>query len=246
MAKESGLGDQLFVDGVDLSGDVGSVGSIHGGPAALDVTGINQLAYNRIGGERDGGIDFASWFNSAVGQEHPTLSTLPTTDRILSYFHGSALGNDGAALVAKQVNYDMTRGTDGSLSLAVSTVGNAFALEWGTQVTAGKRSDTTATSPGTGVDFTTVSTSFGWQAYLHVFSFTGTSVTVTLQDSADNSSFAGFTGSAFTAASAVGAQRLAGASNATVRRYIRAITTGTFSQATFAVLFMRNTTAVVF
>ncbi len=246
MAKESGLGDQLFIDGVDLSGDVGSVGSIHGGPAALDVTGINQLAYNRIGGERDGGIDFASWFNSAVGQEHPTLSTLPNTDRIISYLHGSTLGNDGAALVAKQVNYDMTRGTDGSLSLAVSTVGNAFALEWGNQVTPGKRSDTTATSPATGFDFTTVSTSFGWQAYLHVFSFTGTSVTVTLQDSADNASFAGFTGSAFSAASAVGAQRLAGASNATVRRYIRVITTGTFSQATFAVLFMRNTTAVVF
>lgn len=246
MAKETGLGDQLFVDGVDLSGDVGSVGSIHGGPAALDVIGINQLAYNRIGGERDGGIDFNSWFNSAAGQEHATLSTLPTADRIISYLHGSTLGNDGAAMVAKQINYDMTRGTDGSLSLAVDALPNGFGLEWGTQVTAGKRSDTTATSPATGVDFTTVSTSFGWQAYLHVFSFTGTSVTVTLQDSADNSAFAGFTGSAFTAATAVGAQRLAGASNATVRRYIRVITTGTFSQATFAVLFMRNTVAVTF
>jgi hypothetical protein len=228
------------VDGVDLSGDVGSLGSIHGGPAVLDVTGINQLAYNRIGGERDGGIDFAAWFNSAAGQEHPTLSTLPTTDRIVTYLHGSTLGNDGAAMVAKQVNYDMTRGTDGALSLAVSAVANGFGLEWGNQVTPGKRSDTTATSPATGFDFTTVSTSFGWQAYLHVFSFTGTSVTVTLQDSADNSAFAGFTGSAFVAASAVGAQRIAGAAGSTVRRYVRVITTGTFSQATFSVLLVKN------
>jgi len=246
MGKEGGLGDLCFVDGTDLSGDVGSVGGISGGNTPLLVTGISQLAAARIGGQRDGKMDFNSWFNAAAGQEHPTLSTLPTADRIVSYWHGSALGNPCASMVAKQVNYDMTRGSDGALSLAVSAVANGFGLEWGTQVTAGKRSDSTATSPATGVDFTTVSTSFGWQAYLHVFSFTGTSVTVTLQDSADNSAFAGFTGSAFVAATAVGAQRLAGTSAATVRRYIRVITTGTFSQATFAVEFVRNDVSVVF
>ena len=36
--------------------------------------------------------------------------------------------------------------------------------------------------------------SFGVQAYLQVFSFTGTDVTITIQDSADNSSFANITG----------------------------------------------------
>lgn len=247
MAKESGLGDWLAIDGVDLGGDVGSVGSIHGGPAALEVPGIINLAQVRIGGERDGGIDFNSWWNSAAGQSHTTLSPLPLTDRIVSYFHGSTLGNDGASLVAKQGNYDPTRGTDGSLSSTVSCLANGFGLEWGNQVTPGKRSDVTATSPATGFDFT-AATSFGWQAYLHVFSFTGTSVTVTLQDSADNVTFAGFTGSAFTAATAIGAQRLqASSSTATVRRYVRAITTGTFSQATFSVLLVKNPqVAVVF
>ncbi len=79
-----------------------------------------------------------------------------------------------------------------------------------------------------------------------MFAITGTSVTVTLEDSADNSSFAGFTGSAFTAATVLGWQRIAGAAGATVRRYVRARTSGTFSNAQFAVVFVKNETAVAF
>lgn len=244
MSKQTGLGDQLYVDGYNLSGDIGSLGRISSGVTGThDVTGIDKSAHERLLGVRDGGIDFSAFFNDAAGQAHPRLSALPTTDRVLTYCRGTSLGNPAGALVGKQINYDPTRGADGALTIAVQAQANGFGLDWGQQLTAGQRTDSTATN-GTGVDFTTVTTTFGWQAYLHVFAFTGTSVTVTLQDSADNVSFANLASGAFTAATGITSQRLAGATNATVRRYLRAITTGTFSNAVFAVAFTRNEAAV--
>jgi hypothetical protein len=245
MAKQAGLGDQLYVGGYDLSGDIGSLGNIAGGPALLEVTAIDKSAFERIGGLRDGRIEFSSFWNVATGQAQDRLSLLPTADVVATYLRGTVLGNPGACEVAKQVNYDPTRGNDGSLIVATEALANGFGIDWGVQLTAGKRTDTTATN-GAGVDLTTVSTAFGWQAFLQVFAFTGTSVTVTLQDSADNVSFANLTGGAFTAATGITTERLQGGRTATVRRYVRAITSGTFSNAVFAVVFTRNDTAVAF
>jgi hypothetical protein len=226
--KASGLGDNCYVDGYNLSGDIGSLSRISGSQGTLVVTGIDKSAYERIGGKRDGEISFTAFHNTSAGQEHVALSTLPTADRVVSYFHTQAIGGEAASLVAKQINYDLTRGDDGSLTFNIQALANGFGLEWGNQLTAGLRADGTATN-GASFDQTTVSTAFGWQAYLHVTAFTGTSVTVTIKDSADNSSFTSLTGGAFVAATAIGAQRLAGASNATVRRYVRVDTSGTFS-----------------
>jgi len=243
--KQSGLGDALYLDFYDLSGDVGAIDTISGGPVALGVTAINKSAQERLGGLRDGGMEFTSFFNDATDQEHLALRGLPTTDRVVSYFRGTALGGQAASVVAKQINYDGTRGEDGSLTFKVQALANVFGLEWGRSLTAGKRTDSTATN-GASVDHTDVSTAFGWQAFLHVFAFTGTSVTVTLQDSADDAAFANLTGGAFTAATGQTSQRLEGGRTATVRRYLRAITTGTFSNAVFSVVFVRNLTAVAF
>lgn len=247
MTKLAGMGDRLFVDGFDVSGSIGSLGSIHGGPAALEVTDITQGGPARLGGERDAGITFSAWMeDTAIIGGHAVLSALPTGQRIVTYCRGTAIGSFSACMISRQINYDPNRGTDGSLSLAVSTQSDGFGLEWGDLLTAGLRTDTTATN-GTALDFGAVSTLFGGQAYLQVNAFTGTSVTVKLQDSADNATFADLTGGAFIAATARGAQRLALSNAATVRRYVRVVTTGTFSNAVFAVTFVRNlTTGIVF
>jgi rhodanese-related sulfurtransferase len=242
MAKQSGLGDNLYVDGVDLSGDTGGIGNASGGISLLDVTAIDKSAMERIGGIRSGQIEWSSWWNPA--NSHLALRTLPMTDRIVTYFRGTALGSPAAALVAKQINYDHTRGADGSFSAALSAESNGYGLEWGIQLTPGKKTDATATN-GTGVD-TTASASFGGQFYLQVFALTGTSVTVKVQDSADNATFADITGATFAAATGPGAQRLQLGPTATVRRYIRAISTGTFTNAVFAVVAVKNTSAVTF
>src|SRR5260221_1190720 len=183
MAKATGLGDASYLDGTDLSGDTQALSKISGGPAALDMTAISNLAYARQGGLRDGGIDWTSYFNPGAGLTHAKLSALPTADVIASYFHGTAIGNDAASCVSKQVNYDPTRGTDGSLIFAVSAQASAFGLEWGFQLTPGRRVDGAATAAGPANSFDTgASAAFGAQMFVHLFAFTGTSVTIKLQD----------------------------------------------------------------
>lgn len=166
MSKTSGLGDGLLVDGVDLSGDTGSLGRVGGGSAPLEVTGINKSAMERIGGVRDGGIDWSSWFNPASGAAHANLSTLPTTNRVIFYQRGTSLGSPAACLVGKQIDYAPTRGDDGAMTIALQAQANAYGLEWGKQLTAGTRTDTAATD-GTGVAF-----GYSGEDYLRV---TGTS-----------------------------------------------------------------------
>jgi len=243
--KQSGLGDYLLIGGYDFSGDIGSIGRIGGGPTLSEVTGITKSAVERLGLLRDGGIDYTSWFNPSTDQQHDVLSTLPTADVIETYCRGLALGNQAASCNAKQINYDPTRAADGSLSINISSQANGYGLEWGEQLTAGKRTDTTATN-GASIDFGSVSTLFGWQAYAHLVAFTGTNITLTIEDSADNATFATLTGGAFTAFTGVGAQRIEGGRTATVRRYVRLATTGTFTSATFLVNFVRNQTSVAF
>jgi hypothetical protein len=244
VAKESGLGDQLYVGGANLSGDIGSIQSLSGSVGVYDVTGIDKQAHERIGGQRDGQLQFTAFFNPTAGAAHPVLAALPTTDTLCSYLHGQVIGNPAASMLAKQLNYDGTRDDGGAFTFKVAADANGYGLDWGVQVTAGVRTDTAATN-GTALD-TAASLSFGGQLYLHVFAVTGTSVVVKLQDSADNSSFADVASAAFTAATGPGFQRIQLAATATLRRYLRVATTGTFSNAQFAVVASKNPAAVVF
>lgn len=245
--KTTGLGDNWYVGGYDLSTDTQQMQRVGGGPTAGDYTDITQSAHARVGLLRAGEMNWTSYFDKGASQAHPVLGSLPTADVAVSYFHQpTAIGSAAASMVGKQVGYDPTRPGDGSLTVTVAAQSNGYGLEWGQALTVGKRTDTTATN-GTALDGG-ASTAFGWQAYLHVFGVTGTSVTVKLQDSADNLTFADLTGGGFTAVvgASVGWQRLQGAAGSTVRRYVRAVTTGTFNPGVFAVNFIRNDFAVSF
>lgn len=258
MSKQSGLGDALWIGGYDLSGDIQQLNEIQGGAAPIDVTGINKSAMERILGLRDGKIDATTFFNptNGIGQlksVHERLSLLPTTDQIVTYGRGTTLGNPAACEVAKELNYDLKRAADGEVTFDSSNPANGYGLEWCMQLTAGQRTDTTATN-GTGVDFGIGSSGtgpsvFGAQFWLHVFAFTGTSVTVKIQESSDNGvgdAWADVTGGAFTAATGITSQRLETARGQTVERYLRAVTTGTFTNAVFGVVANRNDTSTVF
>lgn len=250
MAKSGGLGDALYIQGFNASGDIQQLGRIGGGPALLNFTGIDKSAYERQGGLRDGAFEMTTFFNhvAVTGGLHEKLSALPRTDVILSYGRGTALGDPAASLVGKQVNYDASRGDDGMLTFGVSGQANGFGIEWGQQLTAGIRTDTAATL-GTGID-TTASLSFGGQAYLQVFApFTGTDATVKIQDSADNVTFADVAGFSFTqiTGGAPLAERIALSNTTTLRRYLRAttVTTGGFTALSFSVNVIKNEAAGV-
>lgn len=313
MAKTSGLGDQFYIGGYDLSGDVASVDQINGGPALLDVTPINASAHARIGGHRTGGMQFTTFFEfsgsvsnpavpasttpyvstynfpvlvtitggtmsavvingsnvgsgagtyllpalgtitltysvaptwawSGVGTEHNALAGLPRTDTIASYFRGSTLGNPAACVNGKQVNYDPTRDATGNLTVKVEVQSNGFGLEWGRMITAGLRTDTTATT-GSAFDQGGSGTTFGAQAYLQLVAFAGTSVDVKINH-ATTSGGSYSTLIDFGSLSAVGAVR--GTAAGTVNEFLKVQTTGTFTYASFAVMFVQNASAVVF
>ena len=242
MAKQTGLGDRLWVDGVDISGDVGAVQTIRDSGTLVDVTGIDKSAFERASGIGDGEITFNAFFNDAAGASHVTLRNPPSSDVMVTYLRGTTLGAPAASLSAKQVNYDANRGADGSLIFTVQALSSAGeGLHWGTQGTAGQRTDTTATN-GASIDNGAASTN-GLVAYLHVFAFTGTSVTVKLQESSDNGvgdAWTDVTGGAFTAATGVTSERIATALGLAVERYLRVVTTGTFSNAVFSVVIARR------
>lgn len=244
MTKTSGLGDNFYIGGYDLSGDISSLDQISGGPALLDVTPINAYANVRIGGLRSGDMQFTSFFNASVNQEHVALSTLPRTDVIATYARGPVVGNAGACILARQINYDPTRDNVGNLTLKVELQSDAYGMEWGTQLTPGLRTDGSATV-GAFYDNTAAST-LGAQAYFQVTAFTGTSVTIDVQSATTSGGSYATTGMTSAAFTAIGAQRVAVTSAATISRYIKVVTTGTFSNAVFSVMVAFNSTAVTF
>jgi len=248
VAKTTGMGMYLYANGRDLSGDTNSISKMSGGPSALEMTGIDKSAIERQGGVRDGSLSWVSYFNPT--NAHPFLSALPTADVIASVLVTQALGAAGMGIVCKQIGYDGTRDNSGAFTLSVDAQANAFGLEWGQQLTPGQRSDTVATN-GAAVDYGAVvgTTAFGLQMYVQLFTFTGTSVTIKVQSSTDDAvgdPYSDVTGATSGALSAQGAVRVATATNASIERYLRIVTTGTFSQATFSVIAVRNFAAPVF
>lgn len=153
MTKQSGLGQAFYLGGYNLSGDTGSGDEIGCGLAGTqDVTGIDKSAYERVGLLRDGRLNWTSFFNPSAAQAHAVLSTLPTTDRHMMWATGTTIGDPAACMVGKQIDYNPTRGADGSLTISVSSQANAYGLEWGDLLTAGQRTDTGA-ADGTAVEF---------------------------------------------------------------------------------------------
>lgn len=252
MAKQSGLRQGLYVDGLNISGDVQSISKLGGGCAVLEFTGIDKAAFERKGGLRDGGIDAVTFFNPGTLNwasplldtgSHALLRQMSLADKVLM-FHDLQSGA-AAGMVAKQGTYDATRAADGALTISVSSMANGFGFEWGDALTPGIRTDTTATN-GPSLDGG-AATSFGAQAYLQLFNLVGTNVVVKIQDSADNVTFADVAGLTFTSATAAPtAERLQTGRTATIRRYLRVATSGTFTSASFAVMAVRNLTAVDF
>ena len=314
MTKMSGLGDNFYIGGFDLSGDVSALSTIGGGPALIDVTPINSSANQRIGGLRSGDLQFTTFFEFAgpagsapsfplttvpyvslfpvsvlvtitggtvtevavngsevltgdgtlllppfgsivvtytgspswtwttQGTEHDALSVLPTTDTIASYFRGTTLLNPCASILGRQINYDPTRGTDGSLTMAVEVQSDGYGLEWGVQLTAGLRTDITGTT-GAYVDDNGAASTNGAQAYLQIVEFAGTSVDVKIEDcSTSGGSYSSLID--FGSQTGIGAWR--GSASGSVARYLKVVTSGTFTYATFAVHWTRNLVGVAF
>lgn len=235
MAKTSGLGSRFLVGGYDLSGDINAIGTAGATIAMDDITGIDKYAHERLALLRDGTLSFTAFFDPSVS--HPVLSDLPGTDTLMTFIPPpQEAGSPAACLNALQVSYNPTRSNAGALTIACE--GNADAgepLHWGLGLTAGIRQDSSGTD-GPDVD-NGAATSNGALLYLQVTQFTGSTATVTVQHSADNSTWS--TLGAFTAVTAAPAHQSLAVTGA-VDRYVRVISAGTFSSLDFFAGISRN------
>ena len=246
MAKETGLGANFYLDGYDLSSDTASLSSISKSIDTLPMTGIDKSAQERKAGQLKAGISWTNYFNPT--NSHLAISTPPRVDRIATYFHKTTLCAPVACEVCKETNVKSKRDNNGSYLHDVDTLANAWWLDWGLALTAGKRVDTGAVN-GTGVDFgdpTPAAYNFGLQAYLQVFAFVGTNITIKLQQSNDNAvgdPYADVTGGGFTVVTAApNKERIATARNLATKRWLRVVSSGTFTSCTFAVAATINIT----
>lgn len=236
MGKQTGIGAQLFAGQYNLSGDVGAIDTIAWSRDLIDVTTIEDDARSRLPGVMDGTISFTGYFDGAAGHLHPVLGNLPSTDVILTAAVGTAIGDAAASLIAQTANYNETRGTDGSLALAVTgQASGGYGTEWG-QLLTGRivAAPGTASASANGGTATTT----GAAAYLHVFGVSAGTVTVSVVDSADDVTFAAVPGLSFTATSAGTAQRVATSATETIDQYVRYVVAG--GTATIAVNLSRN------
>lgn len=241
MSKQSGLGMRLYLQGLDLSGDVGAINSMRSSMATVDVTSIDLSAMERIAGMRDGEITFNCYFNNADDATHDALAALPTTDVLCMVLTSTTAGQPVICLTAKQVNYDWSRGADGAMLGTVQLVAaSGVPLEYGLLLKA-KGQHNSATDE-TGIDFGAQTTA-GAIGFLQHFSAASGTVEYDLEDSADSTTGADGTWANLGAFSDVAtpyaaiAQRIS--ISGTVERWVRASTNGTFTNAVFAMAFRR-------
>ena len=240
MAKQTGLGHNFYIDGYDLSGDVGAIDTCSTPVENVDVTSISKSANERLQGRVDSEVSFSFFFNDASGQAHLALRNPAITDKNVLWALGTAVGSPAFALTAKQVNFDYSRGTDGSITGTASAMGNGVLPEWGNLLSAGKITHSGATNVASKDD--SASTSAGIGAQLQAMSLSSGTATVKIQHSANNASWSDLvTFTDVAAASDSGRTTERKTVSGTVNRYLRISTSGTFSGLVFAIHYRRGT-----
>lgn len=151
MAVLTGQG-LLFAAGYDVSGDIAALSRAGGGPNLIDTSPLSLAGTRRLAGRFDGEIAASVLFNPTGA--HVPFAALPTTAVPLMFaLPGTAAGDFVTMLVAKQADYSANDGNDLATLFSLSAMASeGYPLEWGKMITAGKRTDTSATASGTGID----------------------------------------------------------------------------------------------
>jgi hypothetical protein len=236
MAFKHGSKAAVYYGGVDVSAYLTSA-ALAIAVETADVTTFGSTWRSNLPGLAQGTYDFEGKYDPAdtsvqtdiAAQTQGVLTVCPA---------GSAVGDLCRLVPALSTAYGQSSVIDDAVAFSWGVTG-AAALAFGKII---HNSEDTNTTTGTGIDGT-ASTSTGWTAHLHVTLVDGGSWVVTIQDSADNSSFA--TIATFAAKTAVGSERLtSAAATTTVRRYVRVVATRTGGSAgqgiTYALGFART------
>lgn len=195
-----------------------------------DVTVHTSTAETFAAGLVTGKITVKALFDTATGASEPEYwESLDGSAGALTI--GWQNAENGRAIVAsvREATFKIGAPVNGMVTIEMT-----FQVDGGAYsgVEAHELSAETGATNGSSYDHGAGSTgSNGFIQNLHVTAFSGTSITVKSQDSADDSAWADVTASSFTAATGATSQTLTGTTS--VRRYTRSAWTGTITSATF-------------
>jgi hypothetical protein len=226
MAKKSPLTMGLYIDGHDISGDVGAINQIASPRSVQEVPNLAASSMARILTLSDGSLGFLSYFDDGTELGHNALSGLPTTNVVALLALGSAIGDACAMVQGKQINYDPSRSQDGSLTIDTQILTSGVSIEWGEMLTALQDTFGSASSASSKDD--AASSASGLAGVLEIVDIDSGTPTVVLEDSPNDSSWSTLISfSAVASGNEPSAERKT--VSGTVNRYLRLTTTGTFS-----------------
>ena len=185
-----------------------------------------ETATASLGGFIDLGTD-------AVDEELQAVIGSASATPLSIYQGGDTAGNKVVLLNSRIQNYTIDSSVADPVGISASFTGDNF----GNGKSLYALTNTSATANTTAVDFG-ASSSLGGQAQLHCTAHSSANISVKIQSSADNSSFADVSGFSFTAISGTTSERIA--TTNTVNRYVRLAITVTSGSATFSVGYAHN------
>lgn len=236
MAFKHGSKAAVYYGGVDMSPYLTSA-ALSLSVETADTTTFGSTWRTAIAGLASGTYDFEGKYDPAevnieadfAAQSEKVLTVCPS---------GAALGDVARLVPTLTTAYGQSSTIDDAVGISWGVTG-ADAIAFGTII---HNSEDTNTTTGASID-QGAATSLGWTAHLHVTLVDGGSWVVTIEDSANNSTWA--TIATFAAKTAAGAERLtSAAATTTVRRYVRVVATRTGGSAgqgvTYALAFARS------
>ena len=185
-----------------------------------------ETATASLGGFIDLGTD-------AVDEELQAVIGSASATPLSIYQGGDTAGNKVVLLNSRIQNYTIDSSVADAVGVSATFTGDNF----GNGKSLYALTNTSATANTTAVDFG-ASSSLGGQAFLHCTAHSSANISVKIQSSADNSSFADVSGFSFTAISGTTSERIA--TTNTVNRYVRLAITVTSGSATFSVGYAHN------
>lgn len=191
-------------------------------------------------GHLSGGLSFSGLYNGTTGEIGPIFQSMfesETPTPVSIAYAGAAIGSYVDLLKVVLTTYNINSPHDGLTEVTAESDADG-------QVDMGVSLHDNSTETGAApIGYTSVNESAastaGAVAHLHITAFTGTDITVKIQHSTNDSTWADLM--TFTTATGAGSERAEVASGVPINQYVRAqVSAGTFASATFTVAFARR------
>jgi hypothetical protein len=227
-----GKNTTILIDEFNLSAFFNSA-DVAATAETAETTTFGNAAKTYIAGLQDATLSLAGLFDGGTDAVDEVLSAALGGSAIFSIVPAGAgtIGNRASLAEAFATSYGVS-----------AAVGDAVSISAEAQVSGGLIPGVvlanlvarTAAGQTAALD-NAASTAGGVKAFLHLTAFSGTDVTIKIQESADNSTWADL----ITFTQATGATSEVAAATGTIDRYLRVDISGTFTTVTFAVTLAR-------